>query len=211
MNKKEQGFSLIEVLLVAVVLGILGVVGWLVYGKQEAKSPVQSAAATDTSKTEAAKPAMERYENKQYGFTLEYPAGWKAQTASADAPLTVYITSPDLKIQEGGYGGATEGATIRVTAGSISSGKLAYYSAQSILANTAKSKSIFTEQKEVKVDGASAVEYKAAYEGPVALTTQIDKGDITYSIILEQDIDGPTFNGYMQEYKNLVNSFKFTN
>lgn len=47
MKKNTEGFSVVEILIVVVVVGLLGATGWFVYSKQ--KSPDQSSASQNTS------------------------------------------------------------------------------------------------------------------------------------------------------------------
>lgn len=47
MKANQKGFSVVEILIVIVVVGLLGAVGWLVYDRQ--KSPKQSATSQNTS------------------------------------------------------------------------------------------------------------------------------------------------------------------
>lgn len=53
MKTNQKGFSLVEILLIVVIVGLIGTVGWLVYDRQSSKSREQGIASTK-SKTENA-------------------------------------------------------------------------------------------------------------------------------------------------------------
>lgn len=63
MNKNQKGFSLVEVLLVVVVVGLIGGIGWYVYQQRKTDEPKQQAAAiTNFDECVAAgNPVMESY------------------------------------------------------------------------------------------------------------------------------------------------------
>jgi prepilin-type N-terminal cleavage/methylation domain-containing protein len=84
MKSNQKGFSLPEILIALVVVGLLGVIGWLVYDQQNNKtneqhSVVQKSAEkkTDNStSTEAIPDGFTRYQNKEFGFSFNYPSEW---------------------------------------------------------------------------------------------------------------------------------------
>lgn len=85
MKNKQQGFTLVEGLLILFVLAVIGGVGYYVWSKQDSKISDNSAnqQAADTSETdeEAAEPADETdswlsYTSVQKTYTVRIPDGW---------------------------------------------------------------------------------------------------------------------------------------
>lgn len=100
MKANQKGFSVVEMLIVIVVIGLLGTVGWLVYDRQSSKTNKEQTVNTqtqsetsnkDTSKKEEVKPADEsanwkEEKNVDFGFSYKYPSdnGWETFLIKAD-------------------------------------------------------------------------------------------------------------------------------
>lgn len=54
MKDNQKGFSVVEILIVIVVVGLLGTVGWLVYDRQKGKTDNQQTSKTTTTPAKAA-------------------------------------------------------------------------------------------------------------------------------------------------------------
>src|SRR5882762_6115658 len=96
MKRNQNGFGIIEVLIIIVILSLLAVAGQLVYNRQkshpktttaqqtvENKQPQSSGTfsgiATSTTKT------LKDYTDKAGVYTLKYPASWSiAETSPGD-------------------------------------------------------------------------------------------------------------------------------
>jgi prepilin-type N-terminal cleavage/methylation domain-containing protein len=72
MKSSQKGFSIVEILIVAVVVGLLGAVGWLVYDRQKSKTDDKSAIQT----TQEQKKEFVQQEAK----TADLYEGWKEVT-----------------------------------------------------------------------------------------------------------------------------------
>lgn len=120
MKKNEKGFSVVEILIIIVVVGIIGGVGWLVYNgrsasKKVADVPTTGAVAKEATKMEAVKPYP--YTFKELGISMEVLNGWEVKsnpTQSEGANFyswTVQKAGADGKIQlssigfRGGFNG----------------------------------------------------------------------------------------------------------
>ncbi len=89
MKQNQKGFSVVEILIVIVVVGLLGTVGWLVYDRQsshkqaltdkttpssnDTKKPTTPATTTETPKTD---PYADWQSYSGRGFVVKYPAKW---------------------------------------------------------------------------------------------------------------------------------------
>jgi predicted negative regulator of RcsB-dependent stress response len=75
IRKHEQGFSIVEALLILVIVGILGFVGWFVWHSQKATDKAYSSAANDsTQKTFPIKTYAECEKAVGSKTLLTYPA-----------------------------------------------------------------------------------------------------------------------------------------
>jgi len=74
MKTNQKGFSVVEVILVVVIVGLLGVVGWLVYDRQQDKtadSQTTKQTAT-TSTSEEKKVEFKKYTIENEGLSFSY-------------------------------------------------------------------------------------------------------------------------------------------
>jgi len=83
MKNHQHGFGIVEVIILLVILGLVGLSGWFVWQKQHPDNPVKSASHSTVSNTPPAKDNSYKvpegyisYENKELGFKFAYPAAW---------------------------------------------------------------------------------------------------------------------------------------
>ena len=100
MKNNQKGFSVVEILIVIVVVGLLGAVGWLVYDRQKSKTP-------DTSNTQTSTPQKEETP-KQEAKAADPYEGWKSGTfkytkLSYKLPSKWQDISDNTKFQDHGY------------------------------------------------------------------------------------------------------------
>lgn len=88
MKSNQKGFSVVEILIVIVVTGLIGTVGWLVYDRQNSKTDNQNT-DTQTSQHEEKKqeetPREETkksttYSFKELGISMDILEGWDVKT-----------------------------------------------------------------------------------------------------------------------------------
>lgn len=95
MNK-QRGFSAVEIILVIVIVGLLGAVGWLFLQNSE-QNKTNNAASVKTTPTPTPKPdeiikqagKMNLYKNYELGFQFAFPKqiqGWVGCKLADDAP-----------------------------------------------------------------------------------------------------------------------------
>lgn len=81
MNKRQDGFTVLEGLLVIVVIGVaVGFVWLALHARQNALEKSKTKTATTQTeaedKKEAGAPTIKTYLNEEYGFSFDYPADW---------------------------------------------------------------------------------------------------------------------------------------
>lgn len=95
MKNNQKGFSVVEILIVVVIVGLVGTVGWLVYDRQKNKNNDQQATTNSSEqKKEVSKeePQAEtlpagyvNYENKELGIKFNHPKSWGEVSVSQRA------------------------------------------------------------------------------------------------------------------------------
>lgn len=78
-KKSQAGFTPIHLLLILVLIGIIGLVGWKVYDAGKSVKPGDSSTTPEpvTTKEDSKIPdGFEGYENKEKGFKFAYPQAW---------------------------------------------------------------------------------------------------------------------------------------
>ncbi|MDB5170524.1 MAG: hypothetical protein JWO35_218 [Candidatus Saccharibacteria bacterium] len=84
MKKNQDGFSAVETVLILVIVGLIGFVGWYVYNSKnksdatldQASKSSQTSTPTKKTDAESAVKLSETYTDPS-GFTLKYPADWQ--------------------------------------------------------------------------------------------------------------------------------------
>jgi prepilin-type N-terminal cleavage/methylation domain-containing protein len=120
MKVNQKGFSVVEILIVIVVVGLLGAVGWLVYDRQKSKTgePLKATTTTNSSTTATTTPSLEKpttnsakqtvnsakqtvtYKTAKFSFDL--PKDWTYSGAPSTMGIdeySGYVVSPDKKLQ----------------------------------------------------------------------------------------------------------------
>ena len=86
MKKNEKGFSVVEILIIVVIVGLLGAVGWLVYDRQKSKTDNSSTTpqtsqqkTTTTAKTATPDPysGWATCSDQIIGASVKYPSDWQ--------------------------------------------------------------------------------------------------------------------------------------
>jgi len=206
MKNSQSGFSLLEGLLILVILGIVGGVGWLVYDRQsknKADNPQSNQTQqSDNNQTETKKEQSKTYTDSFSGYSFEYPSDWQLSTKEDKGyfdqraeKLTTYnivtVKSPDAKVQETeGPGGfqVLEGAAFIVSATPA----------------TGETGPTFN----ATVDGQQATqqEYNPSPHSEYFTGTYFRKGTLDYSIDHWYPKDGKA--EYSSQYQALLSSFK---
>ena len=216
MKKFEKGFSIVEVLIIIVVIGLVGAAGWLVYDRQSTKENTENSQSSIVQNVKATDSAS--------NFSFEYPenwqiepyvwdSGWKADQIEPDwtketQPITLY---------------PSENKDVLVTI--YSSLYDIYYASYSDLTAKVKedyfAKILFEGQRD---DGHKALFARVDYLGPPDAKVEsftdhryyFDNG-LQYLLVdfrekyhhdwyPENDID---FSQFTEDFKHIANSVKF--
>jgi prepilin-type N-terminal cleavage/methylation domain-containing protein len=97
MKTNQKGFSVVEILIVLVVIGLLGTVGWLVYDRQNNKKTENPATESstqqnnETSKQESSTQQVEKTDpNEGYLVLKEWGLRFKIPSGLADVKYTIH-------------------------------------------------------------------------------------------------------------------------
>lgn len=108
MKVKQNGFSVVEVLIVIVLIGLIGTVGWLVYDRQNNKADEKVAVSTQEPQqtNDDANTTKDSDYKTVEGIKYTVPANWKTTDGpfqnSEASEIGQYLLSPDYK--EAGLG-----------------------------------------------------------------------------------------------------------
>ncbi|MEX2014658.1 MAG: prepilin-type N-terminal cleavage/methylation domain-containing protein [Candidatus Saccharimonadales bacterium] len=86
MKNNQKGFSVVEILIVIVVVGLLGAAGWLVYVRQKIKTDANDNSISE--QTQTVETAM-TYTNKEFGFSFYHPNPGNVTVHDSDDQSTV--------------------------------------------------------------------------------------------------------------------------
>ena len=91
MKVNQKGLSVVEVLVVIVIVGLLGAVGWLVYDRQKSKISEQPATlSSDQQKEETPKQETKADPNEGYLVVKEWGLRFKAPTNLTDVKYHIF-------------------------------------------------------------------------------------------------------------------------
>ena len=102
MKSHQKGFSVVEILIVFVVVGLLGAVGWLVYDRQKSQTDTadlseqtnqQQTTATPTQavSSDTIPEGWKMYDANPY-FSFAYPSEWEAIIKVSEYPVSEAFT-----------------------------------------------------------------------------------------------------------------------
>lgn len=113
MKRNEKGFGIVELLVIIVVIGLIGAVGWLVYDRQKSKqnnaettqqsSGDQIVAKNDTKQEvdTLINPGWKRYTSERLKISFEYPSDWYVKEQKSENPAVAPDYSISISNQEG--------------------------------------------------------------------------------------------------------------
>lgn len=111
MKANQKGFSVVEILIVIVVVGLLGAVGWLVYDRQKNKTDNKEVTSTQETQQTTSNNSETATQESDYktldGVKYTVPTDWKTakgpfQDSEVAAGSGQYLLSPDYKEAGGG-------------------------------------------------------------------------------------------------------------
>lgn len=205
MKKNQDGFSVVEGLLILVVVGLIGSAGYYVYRSQETKESTQSTAettqGTDSTTEEEPKETHKTFENAD--LSLKYLADWSVDPSETKF---VSIKSADFKANDADSSGLGAAVTAGywLTAHILPTGEFDSYASD--LENAPSKKDENGGFYEVlKIDGNNAVLSNSKTHGSY-LYAKAYKNGKTYSFTLHAVDDDATET--KQVFKVILESVK---
>lgn len=115
--KNERGFGAVEFILIIVVVGLIGGLGWYAIHTRKNKDNPAPISNTSTANTTTTKSANFYYGWKsysKYGITFKYPADWKLTEANPSKMISLSVASPDHVFEGGGGDYEGKGGIVRI-------------------------------------------------------------------------------------------------
>ncbi len=200
----QKGFSVVEVLIVILVLGLLAGLGWYIKDKHaDKKTTSPTNTATPATTPQAAKDPYEgwkTYTDDPNGISFKYPADWKAETGGygESKKLVPYkLSSPDNKEEPAVIGDTTvvTGSRIEVVF-TAQDGK----TLQQIFNASYESGFVSDKKEDRKINDQPAFEYEYGYEKQTSRQIRFNEGTAyhVHGLLFAQDIsktsrDYPTY------------------
>lgn len=98
MKNNQKGFSVVEILIVIVVVGLLGGAGWYVWkSKDKNQTPITTNNTVQKTEPEIYKRSTtvpsdwKTYSNQQYKISMSYPQNWTIRAEDNDGELSGWI------------------------------------------------------------------------------------------------------------------------
>lgn len=101
-NIRQKGFGMVEILIVIVVVGLLGTIGWLVYDRQknnkvdrpqQSSNQVQPTATTEKQTTSTTpSDSWLKYTSQNNKYSLAIPDGWHLESIKGEDDLSAWDT-----------------------------------------------------------------------------------------------------------------------
>lgn len=210
MKTNQKGFSVVEVLLIVLVVGLLGAVGWLVYDRQQnqnekATQPAATQAPT-TSSTEQATEAKEdsyagwkSYENGAISF--KYPAEWKVAEVAVASGGNASTAESAVNVSFNTSEKYAEAATLEVYPASVSAVMKVQdnYYGQSTSAKVTK--------KQSDLNGRQATTYTIENMGITTTHVFVGAGGKTYSFkTVNESTNEERSKTYQDDVVKMINS-----
>jgi prepilin-type N-terminal cleavage/methylation domain-containing protein len=122
MKTNQTGFSIVEILVAVVIIGLVGAVGWLVYDRlsKDKIEPVATQIKTQKESNETATPAkdpyegMAKYTNDKYGISFYHAKDWKTEEVHIDASSGLIPTEFAINVKGNSTEKYAETASIEI-------------------------------------------------------------------------------------------------
>jgi len=205
----SKGFSAIEALLILVIIGMIGGVGYYVYTQNKAATK-DNTAQDGSTKTSQKNPDKEEdktseYKNETLGFSFKYPKNWSKETEVIEGHFkdNLVFKSPDYKpVPDGPFGEVEAGGIIRVQVS-----KTDYKTTKEAKENDPYAAS----PEDITVAGVAAVrEVKCGHPTQQSTCIYFVKDGLYYSLSYKHTTQETSDNAkYKAEFNQLIESFEF--
>ena len=215
MKKNQRGFGAVELVLIVVVIGLLGAVGWLVYDRQQKEDSESTKNSSQTSQTASKESESttakaedtkdetadwKTYTDNKWKFLAKYPSDWTMtskdyENGGADTRLVTYKSSNFKSDTASVIEVINTGAMISVES---SSTKMTDFSTTGLKSNSA--------YKETKVDNIDAVYFLGKGN---SYSYSLIKEGVMYTISLRTVLNNTASeNVYKPIFENFIKSFE---
>jgi prepilin-type N-terminal cleavage/methylation domain-containing protein len=214
MKTNQKGFSVVEILIVIVVIGLLGTVGWLVYDRQNSKEDKEQAntSQTDTQKPAETEQAANIKEYKGKLVTFHYPKEWTVGIETkTNVDEFVNIKTLTYATEEAPIGGTQvkTGASVSLSLAKTSATSIQNVDAPYIRGTVLQSKIMSGDVlfKETTVAGNKAVEFTWQYEGDGSRIVEFISNGVFVHAVLDTSGD-ETAQAEYQQFITLLGTIK---
>jgi prepilin-type N-terminal cleavage/methylation domain-containing protein len=208
-TKNQNGFSLIEILLVLILVSVIGFTGFYVYSQKGSNSKDADASAAGKNAATNSEPQSDHLEYKDpKGFSLQYPKDWKfvakgTKTQDKDSGMNEFSSNQFLPSAD--YPKILLNHQIAFSSFESTS------TPSELIQNQFNNKvgnAIKVSSKETKINGniATVVNYKDSMDEPNLFVVYIKHGNIVVQFDYSKDPQKP---GYDLVHQSVVNSTKF--
>lgn len=210
MHRNRKGFSAIEALLIAVVIGLIGVGGWYVWDKKKADKDSSKVSNDSSQQASERTPSNPNYglfsHNDDVSFSFEYLKDWKIADEGK-----IPVSGPVYSSGEG-WGVSVESLDYALKDEEIASGvrisvfyaKLAKATKIDELAITSISSG---EPVKLSISGEDARQYTEEPQGSEYLTTKFIHNGYIFEI--NQFYSTSSTSKYLDKYNDIIKSFRF--
>lgn len=212
MNTSKNGFTVIEILMIIVCIGLVVSVGRLAYDRFYNKTSTQQVSTEldqQQDKTAQANPEVtskwKTFTNSRLPFSFSYPENWTAEVFE-DASYDIYnisVSAPGTHRGDSVYEDIVKGAKISLDCTSDGSFvSLEQFKKEDYIYKNASSK-----KREVTVNNTTALQYVVSYEGPAKRETTFFVNKNQCDILIQESIYENKIYGKL--YDELLNSVRF--
>lgn len=153
MEKNEKGFTVVEIILAVVVVGLLVGLGWYVWQANMPPATMKTGTSTAPQTTEQEPADTTRPKSyTRYGLTFSYPQDWALAAADNMQSRSTVLTSPDFTDT------GTQGQRVTIDE--------AVFLENNLTADNFRTKHLdanpnsYRDYKDLTIDGKKAVQYR---------------------------------------------------
>lgn len=212
MTIGKKGFGLTGIVIIIFSVITVSLAGYMGYNRITSNEKKQSATPQNKPASKNTTVAGNTFTDKEAGLSFSIPEGWKTETVDWGTAVKgrhgVLVTSPDFNPAASGTIGDYKGSRVTVEHIELDQTAATVPLSGQILDGTAETKGKYYDVQAVNIAGISGATFKWRYEGGAVLGNLFEKGSRQYQVSIEEDLDGPAFNDYLDEYQQIVDSLK---